>query len=139
VLRELALIDLLFATGIRVGEASALDIRDFFAREAAFRVQGKGGRDRLAFIVDEDTVRIQRAHLEARESIKTEEPSALYQRLRPAAFNSGYHQCHRPTSKGRADQEACNFLLWIHFIIKRHREARHEAQGFIAPSLETSD
>ena len=74
-LRDLALIDLLFATGIRVGEVSALDIRDFFVREAAFRVQGKGGRDRLAFIVDEETVRIQQAHLEARESIKTESPS----------------------------------------------------------------
>ena len=74
-LRDLALIDLLFATGIRVGEVSALDIRDFFVREAAFRVQGKGGRDRLAFIVDEETVRIQRAHLDARMSIKTESPS----------------------------------------------------------------
>lgn len=74
-LRDLALIDLLFATGMRVGEVSALDIRDFFVREAAFRVQGKGGRDRLAFIVDEQTVRIQRAHLEARGNIKTESPS----------------------------------------------------------------
>lgn len=72
VLRDLALIDLLFATGIRVGEASALDIRDFFVREAAFRVHGKGGRDRLAFVVDEETVSIQRVHLEARRSIKTE-------------------------------------------------------------------
>lgn len=75
VLRDLALVDLLFATGIRVGEVSALDIRDFFVREAAFRVQGKGGKDRLAFIVDEETVRIQRAHLEARESIKTDSPA----------------------------------------------------------------
>jgi site-specific recombinase XerD len=74
-LRDLALIDLLFATGIRVGEASALDVRDFFVREAAFRVQGKGGRDRLAFIVDEETVSIQREHLEARARIKTESPS----------------------------------------------------------------
>lgn len=74
-LRDLALIDLLFATGIRVGEVSALDVRDFFVREAAFRVQGKGGRDRLAFIVDEETVRIQQAHLEARASIKTESPA----------------------------------------------------------------
>ena len=80
-LRDLALIDLLFATGIRVGEASALDVRDFFVREAAFRVQGKGGRDRLAFIVDEETVRIQRAHLEARESIKTESPSLFINAL----------------------------------------------------------
>ena len=74
-LRDLALIDLLFATGIRVGEVSALDIRDFFVREAAFRVQGKGGRDRLAFIVDEETVRIQKAHLNARANIKTESPA----------------------------------------------------------------
>ena len=74
-LRDLALIDLLFATGIRVGEVSALDVRDFFVREAAFRVQGKGGRDRLAFIVDEETVRIQSAHLEARRNIKTESPA----------------------------------------------------------------
>lgn len=74
-LRDLALVDLLFATGIRVGEVSTLDIRDFFVREAAFRVQGKGGRDRLAFIVDEETVRIQQAHLEARASIKTESPA----------------------------------------------------------------
>lgn len=84
-LRDLAIVDLLFATGIRVGEVSSLDIRDFFVREAAFRVQGKGGRDRLAFIVDEETVRIQQAHLEARASIKTESPAlflnVLSQRL----------------------------------------------------------
>ncbi|HEX8129897.1 MAG TPA: tyrosine-type recombinase/integrase [Pyrinomonadaceae bacterium] len=71
-LRNLALVDLLFATGMRVGEVSALDVRDFFIREAVFRVQGKGGRDRLAFIVDEETVRIQRAYMEARLLIKTE-------------------------------------------------------------------
>jgi site-specific recombinase XerD len=70
-LRDLALVDLLFATGMRVGEVSALDLRDFFVREAAFRVQGKGGRDRLAFAVDEETVRIQRVHLEMRSRIKT--------------------------------------------------------------------
>jgi integrase len=31
-LRDLALVDMLFATGMRVGEASSLDIRDFFVR-----------------------------------------------------------------------------------------------------------
>ena len=35
-------------------------------------MQGKGGRDRLAFAVDKETVRIQRAHLDARGHIKTE-------------------------------------------------------------------
>jgi integrase/recombinase XerD len=70
-LRDLALIDLLFATGMRVGEVSSLDVRDYSAREAVFRVQGKGGRERLACVVDEQTVRIQRAHLEARSRLGT--------------------------------------------------------------------
>lgn len=74
-LRDLALVDLLFATGMRVGEASALDVRDYFIREAVFRVQGKGGRDRLAFVVDEQTVLIQRAHLDARVRVRADSPA----------------------------------------------------------------
>ena len=74
-LRDLALVDLLFATGMRVGEVSALDVRDYFVREAVFRVQAKGGRDRLAFVVDEQTVRIQRAHLESRVRVRTDSPA----------------------------------------------------------------
>jgi integrase/recombinase XerD len=65
-LRNLALVDLLFATGMRVGEASALDVNDFTVAEGVFRIQGKGGRDRLGFVVDKQTVHIQRQHLEAR-------------------------------------------------------------------------
>src|SRR5437763_15558493 len=74
-LRNLALVDLLFATGMRVGEASSLDLEDFVVAESVFRVQGKGGRHRLAFVVDEQTVRLQREHLEARSHIVTESPA----------------------------------------------------------------
>jgi integrase/recombinase XerD len=74
-LRNLTIIDLLFATGMRVGEVSSLDVRDFQVEEAVFRVQGKGGRDRLAFIVDKETVHTQREHLKARTRIKTESPA----------------------------------------------------------------
>jgi integrase/recombinase XerD len=74
-LRNLALVDLLFATGMRVGEVSALDLQDFVVQEGIFRVQGKGGRDRLAFAVDVETVQIQREHLEARKRIETESPA----------------------------------------------------------------
>jgi integrase/recombinase XerD len=70
-LRNLALVDLLFATGMRVGEVSALDLSDFLVEEAVFRVQGKGGRNRLAFAVDEKTLRIQREHLRARARIES--------------------------------------------------------------------
>jgi len=74
-LRNLALIDILFATGMRVGEVSSLNIQDYLVEEAIFKVKGKGGRDRLAFIVDEETLRVQRAHLQARKQIKTESPA----------------------------------------------------------------
>ena len=76
-LRNLAIIDLLFATGMRVGEVSSLDVRDFLAEEGVFRVQGKGGRDRLAFVVDKETVHIQREYLKARTRLKIES-SALF-------------------------------------------------------------
>jgi integrase/recombinase XerD len=65
-LRNLALVDLLFATGMRVGEVSSLNLGDFAVAESVFKVSGKGGRDRLAFVVDEQTVRIQRDHIDAR-------------------------------------------------------------------------
>lgn len=74
-LRNLALVDLLFATGMRVGEASGLDVEDFVVAESVFRVQGKGGRDRLAFVVDEQTIRIQRKHFEIRSQVVTESPA----------------------------------------------------------------
>jgi integrase/recombinase XerD len=76
-IRNLALVDLLFATGLRVGEVSALNLADFEISESVFRVKGKGGRDRLAFVVDKQTVRIQRDHIDARSSIDSKS-SALF-------------------------------------------------------------
>jgi len=71
-LRNLALVDLLFATGMRVGEVSALNVLDFSIPEAVFCVKGKGGRDRLAFIVDDQSLRIQQEHIEMRSRIESE-------------------------------------------------------------------
>jgi integrase/recombinase XerD len=71
-LRNLALVDLLFATGMRVGEVSTLNMLDFSISEAVFRVKGKGGRDRLAFIVDDQSLRIQQEHVEMRSHIASE-------------------------------------------------------------------
>jgi integrase/recombinase XerD len=70
-IRNFALVDLLFATGMRVGEVSSLNLSDFVIAESFFRVKGKGGRDRLAFVVDEQTVRIQRDHLDARSKLSS--------------------------------------------------------------------
>jgi len=74
-LRNLALVDLLFATGMRVGEASTLNVQDFTLTESVFKIRGKGGRDRLAYLVDEQTVRIQVMHFEARSQLVTSSPA----------------------------------------------------------------
>jgi integrase/recombinase XerD len=76
-LRNLALVELLFATGMRVGEVAALDIHDFSQEEAMFKVKGKGGRWRLAFTVDGTTLQVQRDHLGKRMRIETDS-SALF-------------------------------------------------------------
>src|SRR5260370_6107472 len=73
--RNLALVDLLFATGMRVGEVSSLDVKDFSPQDAVFRVHGKGGRDRLAFTVDQNTLEIQRKYRERRLRIETASPA----------------------------------------------------------------
>ena len=75
--RNLALIDILFATGIRVGETSSLNVTDFLEAEGMFKIKGKGGRARLAFAVDEKSLQIQKDHLRARIQIDTEN-SALF-------------------------------------------------------------
>lgn len=73
--RNSALLDLMFATGMRVGEVSGLNLADFSVAESAFRVKGKGGRDRLAFVVDEQTIRIQREHLQMRLGLVSDSPA----------------------------------------------------------------
>ena len=74
-IRNLALVDLLFATGMRVGEVSSLNVDDFFVTELVFRVHGKGGRGRLAYVVDDQTILIQKQHLESRTRLVSESPA----------------------------------------------------------------
>jgi integrase/recombinase XerD len=45
---------LMISTGLRVGELCKLRIEDVISDGAALRVQGKGSRDRIAYVVDED-------------------------------------------------------------------------------------
>ena len=74
-LRNLALVDLLFATGMRVGEVSSLNVADFSVTESVFCVKGKGGRDRLAFVVDKQTLCIQQEHMKLRMLLDSENPA----------------------------------------------------------------
>jgi integrase/recombinase XerC len=45
--RDRALVELLYGTGIRIGELVALDVRDLELRAQEIRVMGKGGKERV--------------------------------------------------------------------------------------------
>jgi integrase/recombinase XerC/integrase/recombinase XerD len=49
-LRDLLILELLYSTGCRVSELAAVNLTDLDLKEAAVRVLGKGGKERLVFI-----------------------------------------------------------------------------------------
>ena len=57
-IRNAAIIEVLFATGIRVGELVSLRLCDYRDTEASFLIQGKGSRQRMAFLPDARSRRV---------------------------------------------------------------------------------
>jgi site-specific recombinase XerD len=51
--RNWAIVELLFATGIRVGEATALLLQDMALDQRTILIRGKGGRQRLALLTED--------------------------------------------------------------------------------------
>jgi site-specific recombinase XerD len=60
------MIETLFATGIRVGEVVKLRLSDWRSEDASFLVRGKGGRERLAFLPDDRSLKAVTTYLEHR-------------------------------------------------------------------------
>lgn len=74
-IRDLALIEVLSATGMRVGEIFGLDCGDFDVRKSAFYVAGVGGRSRLAYVLGVSASDVLLEYLKARRAIKSESPA----------------------------------------------------------------
>lgn len=68
-LRDLAAIEILFATGLRVGELVSLKIPDWREEEASFLVKGKGSKERLAFLPDARSVAAISSYLSLRNTL----------------------------------------------------------------------
>lgn len=51
-LRDLALAELLYSAGLRISEALSLDVQDVLGSRLAFKVLGKGGKERMAHLTD---------------------------------------------------------------------------------------
>lgn len=71
-LRNVAIIELLFATGIRVSELCHLNITDIDIEEKSVKIWGKGSKERLIFIGNGDTLAALNSYLNSRTSFKDE-------------------------------------------------------------------
>ena len=86
-LRNYAFLDLLFATGIRVGEAASLTLAAYNEEEHAYHVRGKGRRPRLAFLVDPKSLQLQATYRRARRAIQAP-TDALFLNLHRAPLST---------------------------------------------------
>lgn len=68
--RNYALVTLLLATGIRVGEAASLRLDAVNLAERTLRIFGKGRRVRLAYLADAESLKIQRSYLRMRRRLR---------------------------------------------------------------------
>lgn len=68
-LRNIAILEVFFATGMRVGEVSAININDVSSSESSIKVQGKGGKERMAFVVDKFALKILMEYMNIRGNI----------------------------------------------------------------------
>ncbi|GAA2726369.1 tyrosine recombinase XerC [Actinocorallia aurantiaca] len=122
-LRDLAVLELLYATAIRVGELCALDIDDLDEETETIRVLGKGGKQR--------TVPVGRPALEAVRSWLSARPAWTTPRSGPALFlGSRGSRLHPNTARRvvhRALQKAGLPDLTPHGL--RHTAATHLLEG----------
>ena len=65
-LRNRAIVHLLLATGLRVGELISLELEDIDLAARAVRVRGKGGRERLALLESEECIASLDQHIRSR-------------------------------------------------------------------------
>lgn len=114
-LRDHALLELLYATGVRVAECCGLDLDDVDRRRGAVRVMGKGGKERVVPAGD--------AALEALDawlSVRGEETGALFTNSRGGRL--GTRSVHRIV-KRRARAAGIDRRVTPHTL--RHTFATH--------------
>jgi site-specific recombinase XerD len=77
-LRDRALIELLYAAGLRVSEVSGLDVHDVDLRQATVRVRGKGNKERVGVFGEPATEALDRYIRTARPELASGKDEALF-------------------------------------------------------------
>nr|VFJ92457.1 MAG: integrase/recombinase XerD [Candidatus Kentron sp. LFY] len=73
----LASVELLVATGVRVGELVKIQLEDLNLEEGTIYIHGKGNRERVVFLPDRLLVRLLRDYLGHRTSLSPDHPHVL--------------------------------------------------------------
>jgi integrase/recombinase XerD len=77
-LRDRALFEMIYSSGLRISEAVGLNVRDVDFSEGIARVKGKGSKERLAVFGSEAAVWLKRYLTEARPVLTVESAPALF-------------------------------------------------------------
>ena len=64
-LRNIAILELLFAVGIRVSELCSITAREIDLKSGAIKIHGKGARERIVYIMNKDTLASLKIYSEA--------------------------------------------------------------------------
>jgi site-specific recombinase XerD len=90
--RDRALLELLLATGLRIGEAVRLRLADLDLSARRILVFGKGGRERTGFLVDNTALSSLSAYLRDRRTLGAKHDALFIDRsLRPMATHVAAH------------------------------------------------
>lgn len=68
--RNLAIVELLYCVGIRIGELVKIELKDINIEEQTLLIHGKGRKDRLLYISSTDVIEILKTWLIARDNLK---------------------------------------------------------------------
>lgn len=68
-IRDVAIIDILISTGIRIGELSSIKVEDINLEENTIIIHGKGRKERLLYFSSNDTIKHIKEWLEIRNTI----------------------------------------------------------------------
>jgi site-specific recombinase XerD len=77
-LRDRALLELLYAAGLRVSEVTGLDLHDIDLRQATVRVRGKGNKERIGVFGDPAVQALERYIRTARTELASGKDEALF-------------------------------------------------------------